>query len=240
MPSSVLPSASTSAHRAIDNADAQNPDLGPISEFLHCTTPSAWLAQVETNLPVLLVDHANCEKKAASTALNLLYKYIDRPALLNKLSKLAREELRHFEQVLAQMKRLDIEYAHVSPSRYAAAMRAEVATHEPAKLVDVLIVGAYIEARSCERFARLVPVVEKIDARLAQFYASLLKSEARHFQDYLTLAQDYATAHNLSQQAESSKRIDYTSRVALFGELEASLVTSADGEFRFHSGVPAH
>ncbi|NNL57588.1 MAG: tRNA-(ms[2]io[6]A)-hydroxylase [Pseudomonadales bacterium] len=206
--------------------------------FLACRTPQAWLAQVPGNLPVLLVDHANCEKKAASTALNLLYKYVDRPALLHKLSRLAREELRHFEQVLGQMSRLAIDYAHLSPSRYAAGLRAEVATHEPAKLVDVLIVGAYIEARSCERFAMLVPEIGKLDQPLAEFYHSLLKSEARHFRDYLALAEEYAGQHNRQLGVACATPIDFTARVARFGELEAELVNRPDTEFRFHSGVP--
>jgi len=158
--------------------------------------------------------------------------------LLHKLSRLAREELRHFEQVLAQMSRLAIEYTHLGPSRYAAGMRAEVATHEPAKLVDVLIVGAYIEARSCERFAILVPEISKLDLPLADFYHSLLKSEARHFRDYLVLAQEYAGQYNRQPGVSVETRIDFAARVARFGELEAELINRPDPEFRFHSGVP--
>lgn len=218
-------------------------DLTPVQSFLRCATPLSWLEQVDANLGLLLIDHANCEKKAASTALNLLYKYIDRPELLHKLSKLAREELRHFEQVLEQMARLEIRYEHVSPSRYAAGMRQHVATHEPAKLVDTLIVGAFIEARSCERFALLVPVISTIDMALGKFYLSLLKSEARHFKDYLNLASSYALAHNnneasaLKGVAANKRMIDVEGRIDFFGAIEAGLVTSPDSEFRFHSGA---
>lgn len=194
-----------------------------IEDFLLCATPQGWVSAALENLPVLLIDHANCEKKAAATAMNLLYRYIDRPALLHKLSRLAREELRHFEQVLAIMHKRGIDYVHVAPSRYASGLREGVRTHEPAKLVDTLICGALIEARSCERFATLAP---HLDPELKKFYLSLLKSEARHFQDYLKLARQYA-----------QQPID--DRIAFFADRERELIESPDPEFRFHSGVYA-
>lgn len=197
--------------------------LEDIHNFLACTTPQAWIDRAVDELPVLLVDHANCEKKAASTALNLMYRYISHSDLLNKMSRLAREELRHFEQVLAIMNKRDIEYNYVSPSRYASGLRKEVRSSDPGKLIDTLIVGAFIEARSCERFAALAP---SLDEELADFYRSLLKSEARHYKDYLKLAQTL-----------SEEPID--ERVALFRALEASLIEEKDDEFRFHSGLPA-
>ena len=171
----------------------------------------------------MLIDHAHCEKKAASTALSLMYRYVDHPTLLNKMSRLAREELRHFEQVLAILKRRGIRYGHLSPSRYARGLRDEVRQEEPGRLVDVLIVGAFIEARSCERFACLLP---HLDGELTDFYGSLLKSEARHFQDYLGLA-------------ESAAGEPIESRIAVFAGLEASLIEIPDQEFRFHSGPVA-
>lgn len=208
--------------RSIDSDRDKGIDLSPVLAFLHCETPDNWVQTALANQAVMLVDHANCEKKAASTAMNLLYRYIDRPELLDKLSSLAREELRHFEQVLAIMRKRDIEYVHVTPSRYALGMRQNVATHEPNKLVDTLIVGAYIEARSCERFAKIAPL---LDAELSHFYFSLLRSEARHFQDYLALADLY-----------SEPGFDMAARLKLFGEQEAALILQVDTEFRFHSG----
>ena len=198
-------------------------DLRPIREFLHCDTPPAWVDQAARNTALLLIDHANCEKKAASTAMNLIYRYIDHPELLHRLSRLAREELRHFEQVLAIMEQRGIDYAAVSPSRYASALRRDIRTHEPGRLVDTLIVGAVIEARSCERFAALAPV---LDDELQAFYCSLLKSEARHFRDYLTLAE------SVSNRAEVARRQQ------VFCKRDAELICSQDGELRFHSGVP--
>ncbi|MBN7798340.1 tRNA-(ms[2]io[6]A)-hydroxylase [Parahaliea mediterranea] len=198
--------------------------MAPIREFLPCATPRAWIDWALEHPELLLVDHANCEKKAASTALNLMYRYTDHPALLNKLSRLAREELRHFEQVIAIMGRRGVDYPQISAARYAGGLREQVRRNEPGRLVDTLLVGAIIEARSCERFAALVPV---LDAELAEFYSSLLKSESRHFQDYLKLAAALGSAAEVE------------ARLAVLLEVERELIESPDSEFRFHSGVPA-
>ncbi|MCV6588907.1 MAG: tRNA isopentenyl-2-thiomethyl-A-37 hydroxylase MiaE [Marinobacterium sp.] len=199
--------------------------LDEIKDFLACETPDSWieLARQPESLAVLLIDHANCEKKAASTAMTLMFRYVDRTDLLNKMSRLAREELIHFEQVLAIMEDRGVAYEHLSAARYAAGLRNDVRTSEPGKLIDMLIVGAFIEARSCERFAKLAP---HLDDELAKFYRSLLKSEGRHYQDYLGLAQEYA-----------GEPVD--DRVAHFREVERELVESVDSSpFRFHSGAP--
>lgn len=203
----------------------QADDLLPesLSEFLACPTPKAWLQWALANPETLLIDHAQCEKKAASTAMSLLYRYVDQPLLLSKMSQLAREELLHFEQVVGLMEQRGITYQHLSASRYAEGLRQHMRKNEPERLIDVLIIGALIEARSCERFARLIPY---LDAELAKFYRTLVKSEGRHFEDYLLLAR---------QQTDAL--ID--DRVAFFVAREAELITSPDTAFRFHSGVPA-
>ena len=195
--------------------------LQEIEDFLPCNTPQLWIDNALANPELLLIDHANCEKKAASTALNLMYRYVDNFDLLNKMSRLAREELRHFEQVIAIMKRRNIQYRQITASRYAVKLREAVRPNDPDKLVDILIVGALIEARSCERFARLAPF---LDEELEKFYVSLLKSEGRHFQDYLKLAETVAS------QQEVSERLD------VFLAIEQQLIESPDSEFRFHSG----
>lgn len=194
--------------------------LQDIHDFLPCRTPQRWIENALANQDLMLIDHAHCEKKAASTALSLMYRYVDNTDLLNKMSRLAREELRHFEQVLAIMKKRGVDYGHLSPARYAAGLRQEVRTEDPGRLVDVLIVGAIIEARSCERFAALAP---HLDGELSDFYTSLLKSEARHYQDYLTLA----------GRANGGPVDD---RVGIFLALEQKLIEEPDQEFRFHSG----
>ncbi|WP_297187916.1 tRNA isopentenyl-2-thiomethyl-A-37 hydroxylase MiaE [uncultured Porticoccus sp.] len=199
--------------------------LDEIQAFLPCPTPDSWVEEAVKleNQDVLLIDHANCEKKAASTALNLIYRYTDNFELLNKMSRLAREEMRHFEQVIAIMAKRNIEYSSLSASRYAAGLRQQVRTHEPAKLLDTLIVGAFIEARSCERFACLAPY---LDSELQTFYRSLLQSEGRHYRDYLTLAR------RVGKAGEVEKRVEVIRRC------EQQLVTSPDTTFRFHSGAP--
>ena len=196
--------------------------LEEIQTFLGVETPDTWIQAALKHQEILLIDHAHCEKKAASTAMTLMFRYVDRVDLLNKMSRLAREELIHFEQVLAIMESRGVVYDHMTPARYAQGMRAQVRTSEPGRLIDVLIIGAFIEARSCERFAKLAPF---LDDELAKFYRSLLKSEGRHYQDYLGLAEAYAGAP-----------ID--ERIAEFKALENALITEPDDEFRFHSGAP--
>lgn len=147
--------------------------------------------------------------------------------LIDRMVLLIKEELHHFYQVLEMMDHYGVDYRSITPCRYAKGMLKHVKTFEPDALIDKLIVGAYIEARSCERFAKLAPHVDK---HLGEFYISLLRSEARHFQDYLTLAKEIAGP-------EQSAKVD--SRIAYFAEVEAELITSLDSDFKFHSGLPA-
>ncbi len=143
-------------------------------------------------------------------------------ALIDKMVLLIKEELHHFYQVLEIMDARKISYDNISASRYAKSLFQHITHHEPHTLVDKLIIGAYIEARSCERFAKLAP---HLDEDLGKFYISLLRSEARHYQDYLALAQ------SISQE-------DITAKINYFGQIEAALIQSPDHDFKFHSGVP--
>ncbi|AFT70666.1 tRNA-(MS[2]IO[6]A)-hydroxylase subfamily [Alloalcanivorax dieselolei B5] len=197
-------------------------DISALQAFLPCATPRAWIDWALENPDLLMIDHAHCEKKAASTALNLMFRYVDRPELLDALSQLAREELLHFEQVVKMMRERGVRYDHLSPSRYAQGLRRHVRTSEPGRLVDTLIIGALIEARSCERFAALAP---HVDEELGRYYRYLLKSESRHFEDYLDLARRYSDT-------------DIEDRMAFFKEKERALIEEPDEAFRFHSGVP--
>ena len=197
--------------------------MDEVLQFLACETPQAWLAAASDNQSCLLIDHANCEKKAAAAAMNLMYRYTSKTELMIKMSQLAREELLHFQQVVEILALREIEYIRLSPSRYASALRSYISGQGNAQLVDTLIVGAFIEARSCERFASLAPL---LDSQLQRFYLGLLKSEARHFKDYLDLAHRYSDE-------------DIAARVASFAEREAELIVTPDKLFRFHSGIPA-
>ena len=197
----------------------------PIADFLLEPTPTAWIDMAAERLPDLLVDHANCELKAASTALGFIYRYPERTALCARMSRLAREELRHYEQARQIMVQMSIPFKRLTASRYAAGLRACVRPDEPGRLLDSLIVGALIEARSCERFAALAP---RLPDPAAGFYARLLASEARHFENYLDSAKS---------ECEVSDR-DFNARLAELKRAEARLVVTPDAEFRFHSGTP--
>jgi tRNA 2-(methylsulfanyl)-N6-isopentenyladenosine37 hydroxylase len=196
-----------------------------VAEFCDTRTPKAWLDEACGRIPELLLDHANCELKAASTAIGFLYRYPERGLLAERMSRLAREELRHYEQVKKLMRERDVRFARVGASRYAATMRAAVRSGEPHRLMDTLIVGALIEARSCERFAALAP---HLPQDLASFYKGLLVSEARHFEQYL----DFAKSETGASDEEIAERL------AELKSIEAALITDPDSQFRFHSGPP--
>jgi tRNA-(ms[2]io[6]A)-hydroxylase len=220
------PAASDQSEDSVDIAQLRPPlkvDLTAIYEFLGSRTTQAWVNAALANLPLIIQDHANCEKKAAGTAMNLIFRYEFSYDLQRKLAQLIREEMLHYEQVLGIMHERGQDWEYLSAGRYAKGMLKHKRTFEPAAMVDVLIIGAFIEARSCERFAALA---DKIDEeRLAKYYRYLLKSESRHFEDYLALAQ------SLSED-------NIEERVALFKTVEAELISSPDTELRFHSGVP--
>ncbi len=196
-----------------------------IAAFLDTPTPDKWLDEATRRLPEMLLDHANCELKAASTALGFLYRYPERGALAQRMSRLAREELRHFEQVRSIMDEMEVPFERLTASRYAGQLRDAVRDEEPEKLLDMLLVGAIIEARSCERFAVLAP---HLPENLGRFYSGLLASEARHFEHYLAFAQSETGIDDATFNA----RLDELKAV------EAALIAEPDPQFRFHSGVP--
>ena len=197
----------------------------PIAQFLDSSTPDEWLDEACGRLPEMLLDHANCELKAASTALGFLYRYPDRSGFAQRMSKLAREELRHFEQVRSIMDDMEISFERLSASRYAGQLRDAARQTEPHRLLDLLLIGALIEARSCERFARIAP---RLPETLGRFYAGLLASEARHFEHYIAFAR--------SECGVSDAEIE--ARLLELKAVEAKLVSDPDPEFRFHSGKP--
>ncbi|MEX0619288.1 MAG: tRNA-(ms[2]io[6]A)-hydroxylase [Pseudohongiellaceae bacterium] len=217
------------------NPDATSPEMDALLNFLPCPTPESWFVQAREKLPLLLLDHANCEKKAAATAMNLMFRYTRHNELLVKMSQLAREELLHFQQVLELMEKHGIRYERLAPSRYAAGLHGHIrAGNYLQALVDHLIIGAFVEARSCERFAGLASLLESDVGASAQaefcedlcrFYRVLLRSETRHFKDYLDLAGMYAEE-------------DLAPRIACFAAEERTLVLNSDEQLRFHSGVP--
>jgi len=196
-----------------------------IVDFLNIETPTEWIREATGRLPEMLLDHANCELKAASTALGFLYRYPDRSKLAQRMSRLAREELRHFEQVKSIMDDMGIPFERLTASRYAGGLRDAVRDEEPYKLLDLLLVGALIEARSCERFAMLAP---HLPEKLERFYGGLLASEARHFEHYIGFAK--------TECGIDEEEIDV--RLEELKVVEAKLIVDPDPQFRFHSGTP--
>ena len=189
-------------------------------------TPERWFDIACERWRDLLVDHANCEKKAASTALSLVFTYAEDRALAESMSRLAREELRHFEQVQRLMTQLDVPFQRMSPARYAEGLRKAMRRDEPGRLIDLLVCGALIEARSCERFEKLAP---RLQAPLKEFYYGLCASEARHHSLYLRLAEE---------RSRPNEDADWQVALLRFAAIEAELITSVDNQFRFHSGSP--
>jgi tRNA 2-(methylsulfanyl)-N6-isopentenyladenosine37 hydroxylase len=192
--------------------------------ILAAATPAAWVDAAVERWRELLVDHANCEKKAASSALALIFSYPEDAELTSALSRLAREELRHFEQVSQMMRRLQVRFERQRPGRYAAGLRAAVRQHEPVRKLDLMCAYALIEARSSERFALLAP---RLPAPLGAFYGSLQHTEARHFELYVRLA------HRACENAAELER-----RLSELAAVEAALAVEADEQLRFHSGPP--
>jgi tRNA 2-(methylsulfanyl)-N6-isopentenyladenosine37 hydroxylase len=200
--------------------------MNTVDTILLSATPSAWVDHAVEHWQELLVDHANCEKKAASTALALMFAYPEDRKLTAALSRLAREELRHFEQVQRMMETLEVPYVRQKPGRYGAGLRATMRTADPGRKLDLLLIGALIEARSAERFRLLGP---RLQEPLSDFYTTLERSEARHFELYLHLA------HELDA---STGKAESQARLKSIAAREAELATSPDDAFRFHSGAP--
>ena len=161
-------------------------------------TERAWVDRASLQMEEVLVDHAHCEKKAASTAIRLLFRYPHLEPLQIPLARLAREELAHFETVLGHLSRLGMTFQRQKASPYAGELLAAVRTREPDRLLDTLLCLALIEARSCERMKLLAEHLD--DPELRDLYRGLLASEARHHRSYVTLAQEIAGDHNISER----------------------------------------
>lgn len=213
-------------------------DIAPVLAFLRCRTPPRWVDAAIADLDTLLLDHAALELKAAQQAQALIYRYGAREwrgrarlpdefrsRLVNRLSRLAREELRHFEKVVALIERRGGHFTAIPPSRYAGGLHELASRGEPAALIDALVIGAVIEARSCERFFSLVEKRGRLDEELEAFYESLLAAEARHFEGYLALAR------SAGGDATGARIVEFLAK-------DAELVAAVDDELRFLGGPP--
>jgi tRNA-(ms[2]io[6]A)-hydroxylase len=191
--------------------------------MLSLKTPSTdrWLHQVAANIEELLIDHAHCEKKAAGTAMNLLFAYVDNAEVCRAMTEIVQEELSHFHLVLDLLARRGLRFRKLRPSKYGDRLRNLVNKQEPQRAVDRLLVAGLIEARSCERFGLLRDHLP--DAELAAFFGGLFESEARHHSTYVRLAKEFAPEEIVNQ------------RLAELAAQEAGIIADGDDVPRMHS-----
>ena len=188
---------------------------------LQSATSDRWLAQVDAHLDEILIDHAHCEKKAAGTALNLIFAYVEDQELCREMAFIANEELEHFQMVLDLLARRGIRFRRLKPSSYGRELNDLVRKQEPQRAVDRLLVAGLIEARSCERFHVLAEHVK--DAELADFYRGLFESEARHHTTYTQLAKHFAPEEVVSARLDE------------LAALEAAIIHRGEELPRMHS-----
>lgn len=193
-------------------------------EFLGCKTPIEWCQEASKQFNILLIDHAHCERKAAASAIQLISKNPHHGRLIELLSPIAREELLHFEKVLKLLQKKKIKLQALSPANYGKELnRLRTSNDNQIRLCDDLIIGAIIEARSCERFYALLPYIEH-ETEVHRFYAHLAQAEQRHFEIYLNLAKDLP--------------VFSSERLSVFLDKENELIMKPEPIFRFHSGIP--
>ena len=188
---------------------------------LKAPTDSSWLAQVDENLEEVLIDHAHCEKKAAGTAMNLIFHYVENNELCREMTEIVNEELEHFHMVIDLLAKRGIRFRRLKPSQYGNRLHEHVRKSEPERAVDRLLVAGLIEARSCERFSALAEHVD--DPELAEFYRSLFESEARHHATYTRLAHHFAKEEVVQQRLEE------------LYEVEAAIMSQREPLPRMHS-----
>ena len=160
----------------------------PRVRWLAAASDRAWLDQALARPDLILIDHAHCERKAAGVALQMMFRYPSDQGLAAVLSPLAREELEHFEQVLALLERRGIPLRPLAAPAYGAQLSAQVRRGEPERMLDSFLVAGLIEARSHERMALLAS--HSPDPELQELYGDLLASEARHFGLYWVLCEE--------------------------------------------------
>ena len=189
---------------------------------LSSMSPTRWLEQVETHLDEVLIDHAHCEKKAAGTAMNLIFAYVDNEKLCREMTVIVNEELEHFHMVLELLKQRGIPFRrNIKPTQYGRKLNDLVRKSEPERAIDRLLVAALIEARSCERFGLLRENLK--DRDLADFYDSLFESEARHHIIYVQLAKMYGAENTVRQRLDA------------LAAQEAEIIETGDDLPRMHS-----
>lgn len=173
---------------------------------LHSESPDRWLGQVRNNLNDVLIDHAHCEQKAASTAMNLMFEYVEYQEVCDAMSEIIAEELEHFHMVLGILRQRSIRFRKMKPGTYGRRLKDLVRRNEPEKAVDRMLIAGLIEARSCERFVLLRDHLQ--DEELSEFYGSLYESEARHHTTYVRLACLFASRPDVEVRLDELARFE--------------------------------
>jgi tRNA-(ms[2]io[6]A)-hydroxylase len=172
--------------------------------MLHLQSESTdrWLVQVDENLDQVLIDHAHCERKAASTAMNLINAYTECRELCVEMTRIIAEELEHFQLVLEILDARGVAFRRLPSGPYGRRLNALIRPQEPQRAVDRLLVASLIEARSCERFSLLAEHIKSREPELAAFYAGLFESEARHHTTYVQLAELFADRNEVRRRLD--------------------------------------
>ena len=169
-------------------------------KILKQPTSQAWIEQAIKNLDIILLDHSHCERKAASVAINFMFRYPSHTKLVKQLTTIAKEELEHFEQVNQWLERRGVPLAPLNAPPYGSGLKSQVRKKEPQRLLDSLLVSCLIEARSHERLDLLAAHCP--EPELSNFYSSLVASEARHYGIYWVLADTYFERDVVQQRLE--------------------------------------
>lgn len=193
----------------------------PTIKFLKEPTSQAWVEQAIANMDTILLDHAQCERKAAGTAIQMMSRYPSSDKLVRELTAIAQEELSHYEQVNQWLDKRGIPLQPVTPPPYGAGLKKCVRRQEPDRMLDLLLVSALIEARSHERLGLLGEHCP--DPKLAKFYRSLMASEARHYGSYWLLATTYFHVDLVNERLDE------------LAEQESALLSILHPEPRVHS-----
>ncbi len=162
---------------------------------LKCATPGAWVDAVLADFPRFLADHANCERKASSTAMSMVVRFHDRHEIIPTLIDLAIEELEHFRTCYRLMQARDIPLLADSPDPYIKALLKLQRHGRDEHFLDLLLIASIVETRGGERFHLISEASE--DEEIAGFYKSLWACEARHAHVYADMALKYFDADHV-------------------------------------------
>ncbi len=167
---------------------------------LRLPTDPRWVNIAEKNIGEILIDHAYCEQKAASSCISLIVQYPDKDLLVEMLTPVVAEEWSHFERVLEQLQKRGYKLGKQRKDEYVIALNKQVKKggSREQQLVEKLLINALIEARSCERFKILSQNLD--DPELQKFYYELMVSEAGHYKNFLHLAKKYMDAAVVQQR----------------------------------------